>query len=168
MGPRLPLCPEKIRSAFGGAVIGSVGALRPKKFVVGCRMTRSVLIAGCGFVGLPLARSFVSAGWETHAITASKTSAANLHSEPFSAYAGDITEKSTLEHLADRRFDVVVHCVSSGRGDASKYAAVFLAGTQNLMAHLDHGRFIFSSSTSVYAQTDGCWVDETSPADPVR
>ena len=155
-------------SAASGPGIGCVGALRAKEFVVGYGMTRSVLIAGCGFVGLPLARSFVSSGWETHAITASKTSAANLHGEPFSAYAADITERTSWGHFAGRRFDVVVHCASSGRGDASRYAAVFFAGTQNLMAHLDYGRLIFSSSTSVYAQTDGSWVDETSPADPVR
>jgi nucleoside-diphosphate-sugar epimerase len=129
---------------------------------------KSVLIAGCGFVGLPLARDFVSSGWETHAITASETSAGNLHGEPFPAYAVDITEETSFRHLAGRSFDVVIHCASSGRGDASDYAAVFFAGTQNLMANLEYGRLIFSSSTSVYAQTDGSWVDETSPADPVR
>ncbi len=65
-----------------------------------------------------------------------------------------------------RRFDVVIHCASSGRGDANAYTAVFLAGTQNLMANLVYERLIFTSSTSVYAQQDGSWVDETSPADP--
>lgn len=129
-------------------------------------MTKSVLIAGCGFVGLPLARSFVSAGWETAAVTASETSAASLRGEPFPAYALDITEKNSFSHLPQRRFDVVIHCASSGRGDANAYAAVFLAGTQNLMANLVYGRLIFTSSTSVYPQRDGSWVDETSPADP--
>jgi nucleoside-diphosphate-sugar epimerase len=129
-------------------------------------MPKSVLIAGCGFVGLPLARNFVSAGWETAALTATETSAAALRGEPFPAYALDITEKNSFSHLARRRFDIVVHCASSGRGDANAYAAVFLAGTQNLMANLVYGRFIFTSSTSVYAQRDGSWVDETSPADP--
>jgi nucleoside-diphosphate-sugar epimerase len=129
-------------------------------------MPRSVLIAGCGFVGLPLARRFVSAGWETAALTASETSAASLRGEPFPAYALDITEKNSFRHLTGRRFDVVIHCASSGRGDANAYAAVFLAGIQNLMANLVYGRLIFSSSTSVYAQRDGSWVDEMSPADP--
>jgi nucleoside-diphosphate-sugar epimerase len=131
-------------------------------------MSRSVLIAGCGFVGLPLARNFVLSGWETHAITASETSAAKLHGEPFPVYAADITEKAGVRHLEYRTFDVVVHCASSGRGGVGDYAAVFFAGAQNLMANLEYGRLIFSSSTSVYAQTDGSWVDETSAADPVR
>ena len=131
-------------------------------------MPRSVLIAGCGFVGLPLARSFVRAGWETHAITASEASAASLRGEPFPAYAADISDKKSFRQLAGRSFDVVIHCASSGRGGAGKYAEVFFAGTQNLMASLEYGRLIFSSSTSVYAQTDGSWADETCPADPTR
>jgi nucleoside-diphosphate-sugar epimerase len=130
-------------------------------------MPRSVLIAGCGFVGIPLARSFVSDGWETEAITVSESSAASLRDEPFPVYALDITEKNSFRPLAGRRFDVVIHCASSGRGDADAYEAVFLAGTHNLMANLAYGRLIFCSSTSLYAQRDGSWVDETSPADPV-
>jgi nucleoside-diphosphate-sugar epimerase len=131
-------------------------------------MPRSVLIAGCGFVGLPLARKFVSSGWETDAITASETSTANLHGESFPVYSLDITEQNSFRQLAGRRFDVVIHCASSGRGNASAYAEVFLAGTQNLMANVIYERLIFSSSTSVYAQRDGSWVDETSPAVPTR
>jgi nucleoside-diphosphate-sugar epimerase len=131
-------------------------------------MPRSVLIAGCGFVGLPLARKFVSSGWETHALTASEASAADLSSEPFPTCAVDIAEKTSFAGLVERRFTVVIHCASSGRGDASKYAAVFLAGTQNLMANLEYERLVFASSTSVYAQTDASTVDERSPANPVQ
>ncbi len=131
-------------------------------------MPRSVLIAGCGFVGLPLARNLASSGWETHAITASETSTANLHEESFPAYAVDISDQASFGRLVVRRFDVVIHCASSGRGDPGKYVEVFLAGTRNLLSHLKHGRLIFTSSTSVYAQTDGSTVDETSPAEPLR
>jgi nucleoside-diphosphate-sugar epimerase len=131
-------------------------------------MPRSVLIAGCGFVGLPLARNFSSSGWETHAITASESSAAKLQGAPFPVYALDIREETSMRTFVGRCFDVVIHCASSGRGDAGDYIAVFLGGTQNLIANLDYGRLMFSSSTSVYAQTDGSWVDETSKADPVR
>jgi nucleoside-diphosphate-sugar epimerase len=131
-------------------------------------MPKSVLVVGCGFVGLPLARTLASREWETHAITASESSAAKLQNEPFAAYALDISEKTSLVRLAGHRFDVVIHCASSGRGGASSYATVFLGGIQNLMATLNYGRLIFTGSTSVYAQTDGSTVDETSPADPTR
>jgi nucleoside-diphosphate-sugar epimerase len=131
-------------------------------------MPRSALIVGCGFVGLPLARDFASSGWQAHAITASETSAANLRGESFPVYPLDISEKNNFEVLPVRSFDVVIHCASSRRGDAARYAAVFFAGIQNLIATLVYRRLIFSSSTSVYPQTDGSWVDENSPADPPR
>jgi nucleoside-diphosphate-sugar epimerase len=131
-------------------------------------MSQSVLIVGCGFVGLPLAQSFASSGWKTHAITASKTSAASLQHESFAAHAIDIAEGTEFEDLPERIFDVVIHCASSGRGGAADYARVFLKGVQNLMAHLEYRRLIFTSSTSVYAQTDGSWVDETARAEPMR
>ena len=131
-------------------------------------MPGSVLIVGCGFVGLPLARDFASSGWETHATAASDASVAKLYQERFRAYALDITDDSGLQKLARRNFDVVIHCASSARGVASDYEAVFLSGTRNLMSNVECKSFIFTSSTSVYAQTDGSWVDERSPANPSR
>jgi nucleoside-diphosphate-sugar epimerase len=129
-------------------------------------MPRSVLIVGCGFVGLPLARDFASFGWETHATTVSEVSIAKLQQEQFHTYELDITDETGFQKLARRNFDVVIHCASSGRGGASDYKAVFLTGARNLMRNLRCDSFIFTSSTSVYAQTDGHWVDETSPANP--
>jgi nucleoside-diphosphate-sugar epimerase len=50
----------------------------------------------------------------------------------------------------------------------SDYEAIFFEGTKNILANVKCGRFIFTSSTSVYAQTDGLWVDENSEAEPER
>ena len=93
---------------------------------------------------------------------------AKLHGESFRAYALDIRDEASIRSLARRAFDVVIHCASSGRGHAADYEAVFFFGARNLMANLQCGHFIFTSSTSVYSQTDGSWVDETSPAIPLR
>jgi nucleoside-diphosphate-sugar epimerase len=131
-------------------------------------MPKSVLIVGCGFVGLPLARSFAFSGWETYAITASEASTAKLYGEPFRTSALDIRDEASFRNLARRDFEVVIHCASSGRGDAADYEALFLFGARNLMAKLEWGRLIFTSSTSVYTQTDASWVVETSPANPLR
>jgi len=64
--------------------------------------------------------------------------------------------------------DVVIHCASSGRGGADQYRSVYLEGARNLADVLTPRLLIFTSSTSVYAQTDGGWVTEESPADPDR
>ncbi len=131
-------------------------------------MRRSVLIAGCGFVGLPLARNLVDAGWETHAITASKQSATLIEPEAFRVYALDISKTDSLRQLGRNQFDVVIHCASSGRGNADDYEAVFYRGSQNLLGNLESGQFLFTSSTSVYPQSDGAVVNEESEANPLR
>jgi nucleoside-diphosphate-sugar epimerase len=129
-------------------------------------MPKSILIAGCGFIGLPLARSFAYAGWQTYAMTASESTASNLRHEPFRIAAINIADRASFPRLASIHFDVVVHCASSGRGGASAYEAVYLLGTQNLLDHFQPGLFLLAGSTSVYAQTDGSRVDEDSAAEP--
>jgi nucleoside-diphosphate-sugar epimerase len=62
----------------------------------------------------------------------------------------------------------IVHCASSGKGDASKYREIYYDGSVNLIEALRPLRFVFCGSTSVYAQTDGDWVTETSEANPGR
>src|SRR6201981_2775257 len=96
-------------------------------------MPKSILIVGCGFIGLPLARSFASKGWQTWAVTRSASAAADLQHEPFWVEAVDIANRTSLRPLAPIAFDVVVHCASSGRGGASAYEAVYLTGAQNLI-----------------------------------
>jgi nucleoside-diphosphate-sugar epimerase len=61
-----------------------------------------------------------------------------------------------------------VHCASSGQGNAEAYHRIYFEGARLLLSELKPQRLIFTSSTSVYAQNDGGWVDETSPAEPCR
>ncbi|RMF14841.1 MAG: NAD-dependent epimerase [Gammaproteobacteria bacterium] len=66
--------------------------------------------------------------------------------------------------------DALVYCLSPQGRDEAAYQAVFDTGLRNLIARFPRtriGRLIFVSSTSVYAQNDGCWVDETSETQPV-
>jgi nucleoside-diphosphate-sugar epimerase len=82
--------------------------------------------------------------------------------------AGDVTKRDNLAELpAD--YDWVINCVSSSGGDAQDYQAVYLEGTRNLLEWLSLAppkSFIHTSSTSVYGQTDGSLVTETSPTEP--
>ena len=128
----------------------------------------SVLIVGCGFVGEAAADRFHAAGWRVEGWTHSEESAARLGAvKPYPVTARDIT--NALTPGGDPAPDVLVDCVSSGRGGgAEQYRRVYLDGARNLRAAFPAARFLFTSSTSVYAQTDGAWVDEDSPADPDR
>jgi nucleoside-diphosphate-sugar epimerase len=127
-----------------------------------------VLIVGCGYLGLPLARHFLSIGCRVIGLTASAESAKRLRGEPFPVYPIDVSIPDALGKLPQRRFDIVIHCASSGRGGVESYRSVFVEGSRNLFSAFDFDHLLISSSTSVYAQTDGSAVNEESPATPER
>ncbi len=128
-----------------------------------------VVIAGCGFTGLATARLFAGAGWEVVGVTHSVESAVALGTEKFRVVACDITDRAALAACGELRgAEAVIHCASSGRGGVEQYRAVYLDGARALGEVLAPGLLVFTSSTSVYAQTDGAWVTEESAAEPDR
>lgn len=126
---------------------------------------RRALIAGCGYLGRAVADLLRADGWEVEGWTMSPESAGELSVAGFSAHHVDI---SNGQDVAARKshFDVVIHSASTRGGDANAYRSVYLDGARNLLQTLPNARFIFVSSTSVYAQTDGAWVTEESLAEP--
>ncbi|MEO8352857.1 MAG: NAD-dependent epimerase/dehydratase family protein [Chthoniobacteraceae bacterium] len=133
-------------------------------------MTRpGILVAGCGFVGLEVARLFYRGGWPVVGVTHSEESARALAHEPFAVTACDFTRREQLQaHPEWKGLAAIVHCASSGQGGAEAYRRVYFDGARLLLSELEPRRLLFTSSTSVYAQNDGGWVDETSPAEPLR
>jgi nucleoside-diphosphate-sugar epimerase len=128
-----------------------------------------VLIAGCGFVGVATGELFARDGWEVIGCTHSEESAARLATAPFPVIACDITDRASLAVQTEwQSLDAVIHCASSGRGGAEAYRRVYLEGARNLLQTLQPRRLLFTSSTSVYAQTDGSWVNQESVAEPDR
>lgn len=94
--------------------------------------------------------------------------AAELMAAGIQPLVADITQASHLAQLPGP-FDWVVNLVSSTRGGADEYRSVYLNGTKNLIDWLSAQppkRFVYTSSTSVYGQTDGSLVKESSPTDP--
>ena len=133
------------------------------------------LIVGCGFVGEAAADLFHANGWEVTGWTHSEESAARLSAEkPYPVAAHDITDADHVraaarQHPGGRVLDALVDCVSSGRGGGpEQYRRVYLDGARHLAAAFQPVRFVYTGSTSVYAQTDGSLVDEASPAVPDR
>jgi nucleoside-diphosphate-sugar epimerase len=125
------------------------------------------LIIGCGYVGLPLGAELVRRRHEVHGMRRS-TSTCDLQRAGIRPIIGDVTEAEGLERLV-RGFDWVINTVSSSRGGLEDYRAIYLEGTRNLLAALSAAppaKYIFTSSTSVYGQTDGSIVTEQSPTEP--
>ena len=128
--------------------------------------SRRVLIMGCGYVGEALAQRLSSAG---HTVFGLRRSPPDPGTElPYVPLIGDLTRPESWSHLPGP-FDWVANCVSSSRGGVAEYRQVYLEGNRNLLEWLrSHpvSAFAYTSSTSVYGQTDGSWVDETAPTQP--
>ena len=128
-----------------------------------------VLIVGCGYVGLPLGTELVRLGHEVFGIRRSASAEIELKAAGIQPLIADITKPDELAKLP-RQFDWVVNCVASSGGNAEDYRRIYLHGTRNLIKWLSAStlrKFVYTSSTSVYSQTDGSLVKETSPTEPL-
>jgi len=127
-----------------------------------------VLIVGCGYVGIPLGIELLRLGHEVFGLRRNPAAENELKAAGIQPLTGDVTKPDELKKLP-RDFDWVVNCVAAG-GDADNYRKVYLEGAKNLIEWLAPNppkKFVYTSSTSVYGQTDGSQVKESSPTEPV-
>jgi|JI6StandDraft_1071083.scaffolds.fasta_scaffold06146_3 shikimate kinase/nucleoside-diphosphate-sugar epimerase len=130
-----------------------------------------VLLIGCGFVGERAADLLHASGHEVIGVTHSPASAERLSAaKPWRALACDVSSASDVQALRAQTgpVDAFIHCASSGKGGAEMYQAVYVDGMTHLIAAYPEARPLYTSSTSVYPQTDGSTVDESTPAEPDR
>ena len=79
----------------------------------------------------------------------------------------DVLQPQTLEHLPQA--DTVVYAIGLDRSTGATMRSVYVDGLANVLARLPRpNRFIYVSSSSVYGQADGSWVDETSSTEPTE
>jgi nucleoside-diphosphate-sugar epimerase len=124
------------------------------------------IIAGCGFLGEAAAGLFLKQGWQVLGLCAREESLPRLRARGLDCAAMDISSK--LEFPEEwRDVDLLIHCASSGRGGPDAYRRVYVEGLKNLIAATSARKLLFTSSTSVYAQSDGSLVTEADPAAPV-
>ena len=125
-----------------------------------------VLIVGCGDVGTALGLLLCERG---HDVVGARRSAqqlpASLH--PLSV---DVTDREAMERKIPD-VDVVVYAVAAGRRDEEAYRRAYVNGVSALLDVLEHRaesprRVFFVSSTSVYGERGGAWIDETAPLRP--
>jgi nucleoside-diphosphate-sugar epimerase len=125
-----------------------------------------VLIAGCGYVGSVLAQAL---GQEGHEVWGLRRRVAGLP-EGVHPFEADLALPGTLVELPPG-LDVVFYMAAPGGSDDALYRTAYVEGLANLLTALEEGqqrprRIFFASSTAVYAQSDGSWVDEDSPTTP--
>lgn len=124
-----------------------------------------VLIAGCGDVGTTLGLALTRTG---HRVWGLRRNPAKLPT-PIQPLAADLSDSRTLTALPPA-LDYIFYTAAAGGFDEARYRAAYVEGVRNLLAALasvgaSPRRIFFTSSTSVYAQQRGEWVDEASPAE---
>jgi nucleoside-diphosphate-sugar epimerase len=126
--------------------------------------TTDVLIFGCGYVGRRAAARWLASGRSVAAVT--RGNAAELAASGIEPIVGDVCDPVTLRNLP--RAGTVLHAIGLDRSAGRSMREVYVQGLANVLDALpEPDRFIHISSTSVYGQSDGGWVNEDSPTAPV-
>ena len=125
-----------------------------------------ILIAGCGYVGIELGMRLAAEG---HAVWGLRRSAEGLP-PGIRPVVADLMIPETLRHLPPG-FDAIFYTAAPNGSEDAAYRAIYVDGLRHLLEALERQhqsprRVFFTSSTAVYAQSAGEWVDETSPAEP--
>lgn len=123
----------------------------------------SLLIAGCGDLGTAIAQQLQHQAWTLYGI--------RRHPESLPTSIQGIAWDMAQEAQAPQPLPPVDYVLISVAADAytpEAYQAAYVASVRHLLANLSLApKAIFMiSSTSVYGQTQGEWIDETSPTEP--
>jgi nucleoside-diphosphate-sugar epimerase len=127
-----------------------------------------VVILGCGYVGLELGRQLA----DDHEVVGVRRSAEGIEAIESAGFAGtraDLTDSDDLSAVPDA--DALVFAASSGGRDAAAAREIYVDGQRTVLEHFaardePPDRYVYTSSTGVYGDHDGAWVDETTPLDP--
>lgn len=126
-----------------------------------------VLIAGCGDIGTSLGFILAEGG---HSVWGLRRRTEPLPA-PLRTLRGDLSDPVSLETLP-QRLDRIYYTATPGQYSDEAYLRAYVTGFGNLLSALKAGRqrprrVIFVSSTAVYGQSEGEWVDEESATVPV-
>lgn len=126
----------------------------------------TILIIGCGDIGDALANQLHIDG---HQVTALSRSAHKVE-VGIKYLKADITSPADLAKITFD-FNQIIYIISPSGGDISAYESVFNIGINNLLYTLKEQKIdtaiTFVSSTRVYGQQQGEWLDEASDTQPV-
>jgi nucleoside-diphosphate-sugar epimerase len=125
-----------------------------------------ILVAGCGNLGGAIAASLA----EDCTVFGLRRNADRVP-EGVHPVRADLLDGDQLATALPDRLDIIVYCLTPSRYDETGYQNAFVDGLNNLIRAVEGSgvtRLFFISSSSVYAQDDDSWVDETSPTRPAR
>jgi len=129
-------------------------------------MSKTLMIAGCGDVGSRLGQQLSAVGWTVYGL---RRTVAQLPAG-IVPVAGDLQLDTCPAAWPSGSLDYLVYCAAATQHDEDGYREAYVNGLRRALGWLaQHGqqpkRVLFVSSSGVYGQQQGEWVDETSSAD---
>ena len=132
------------------------------------------LIIGCGYLGRRVARRWRAAGHAVTGVVRHEEQARLLETEGIGAILADVTRLETLGQLPPA--ETVLFSVGFDPAGGQSRRAVYVDGLHAVLDRIptaaavsgDVSRVILVSSTGVYGEAGGDWVDEDSPCRPTR
>lgn len=127
-----------------------------------------VTILGCGYIGLELARQLKD-NHDVVGVRRSREGIEAIEAIGCKAVQADITDPADLSTLPHT--DALVFAASSGGRGADAAREIYVEGLRAAIAEFGSRldpprRLVYTSSTGVYGDHDGDWVDEETPIDP--
>lgn len=128
-----------------------------------------VAILGCGYVGLELGRRLLARGHDVVGVRRSPEGVGGIEDAGFDAVRADVTDPEELSTVPDA--DALVFAASSGGRGADAARGVYVEGLETVIDQFsarEHPpeRLVYTSSTGVYGDHGGDWVDEETPIEP--
>ena len=131
-------------------------------------MNRKITILGCGYLGTALAKKCLAMQWDVSALTRNSETATILRNLGVGMVVEcEIADQSWHAELVPEQ-DFVVTCVGAASRSVQGYQDSYLHGQSSAIQWVKSGSvgsYLFTSSTSVYPQGEGEWIDETSSND---
>jgi len=129
----------------------------------------SVVILGCGYIGIELGRQLAADGHDVTGVRRSKSGCQAIEDAGFTPHQADLTDGDDLDGLPDA--DWVIFAASSGGRGAEAAREIYVDALGDAIEAYGNrasppDRFVYTSSTGVYGDHDGEWVDESTPLEP--
>lgn len=129
---------------------------------------RTGLIVGCGYLGARVAQQWLTAGRDVFAVTRTSEHAAQLQRSGLRPIVADVTLPETLHGLPAA--ETVLYAVGHDRRGSCSRQQLYAGGLRAVLDALPQRpqRFLLISSTGVYGESGGDWVNEDTPCRPER
>lgn len=129
----------------------------------------NVTILGCGYIGVELGRQLTARGHEAVGVRRSEEGIEEIEEAGFEAVRADLTASEELSQVPDA--DALVFAASSGGRGAKAAREIYVSGLETAIKHFraredPPERLVYTSSTGVYGDHRGEWVDEETPIEP--